>query len=54
MPKSNIFNPVKASVFRKFDTFRPDPDPNLFGSCSAPEPNPNEHENQDPDPNKVG
>ena len=49
---------VKSLILRKFEKFRPDPDPNLFGSCSDPEPHlepdPNEHENQDPDPNKVG
>jgi len=38
-----------------FERFWSGPDPNFFGSCSAPEPDPNGHENQDldPDPNKV-
>jgi len=50
------FYTVKALILRKLHTLRSDPDPNIFGSCSAPEadPNPNGYENQDPDPNKVG
>jgi len=48
---------VKALILRKLYTLRSDPDPNLFGSCSAPEPDldPNGHVNQDPDPdpNKI-
>jgi len=45
----------KALIFKEFDTFRSDPDPSFFGSCSAPEPDPdpNGNENQDPDPNQV-
>jgi len=46
---------AKALIFKKFDTFKWDPDPNLFGFCSAPEPepDPNGDENQELDPNKV-
>ena len=47
---------VKAFIVKYFEKFRPDLDPNIFGSCSAPKPDPDStgHESHGRDLKKVG